>query len=177
MLPSQTPAHTLEFQAPATRVSHSIGTRPVPAISSGAMCPDQDMSATLRAHPEYGALGGMSMTRTAPTSYRNFINGQWVDASASGTLENRNPANQDDVIGVLPRSTRRGCERRGGRGARPRWPGGAWSPRPDAPSSCIAPLKSWRSKRQVHARTMTRGMGKILDESRGDIQEAIDMSS
>ena len=104
MLPSQTPAHALELQAPATRVSHSIGTRPVQQYVwrdvSGS-----GHSATLRAHPEYGTLGGMSMTRTAPTSYRNFINGQWVDASASGTLENRNPANQDDVVGVLPRST------------------------------------------------------------------------
>lgn len=33
------------------------------------------------------------------TTYRNYINGEWVAAKSGATFENRNPANTDDVIG------------------------------------------------------------------------------
>ncbi len=129
----------------------------------------------MHAHPEYGTLGGMSMTQAAPTSYRNFINGQWVDASASGTLENRNPANQDDVIGVLPRSTPDDVDAAvaAARAAFGRW---RLVPAPRRAELLYRAAAILAERKEEYARTMTREMGKILDETRGDVQEAIDMS-
>jgi len=36
--------------------------------------------------------------------YRNFINGEWVNASTGQSHENRNPANKNDLIGTFPLS-------------------------------------------------------------------------
>ena len=33
------------------------------------------------------------------TTYKNYINGEWVAARSGGTFENRNPSNTDDLIG------------------------------------------------------------------------------
>jgi len=38
--------------------------------------------------------------------YKNFINGQWVESSATKHTPNVNPANTDDIIGQAPQSSR-----------------------------------------------------------------------
>ena len=38
-------------------------------------------------------------------TYRNFINGEWVDSRTTERMENRNPANIDEVLGLTPMST------------------------------------------------------------------------
>ena len=43
-------------------------------------------------------------TTTAVTTYKNFINGEWVASRSGETFENRNPANTDDLIGVFQQS-------------------------------------------------------------------------
>src|ERR671933_357608 len=45
------------------------------------------------------------MVATGTKSYQNYIGGVWTDARGGETLENRNPANPSDVIGLFPRST------------------------------------------------------------------------
>ncbi|MFN7457829.1 MAG: aldehyde dehydrogenase family protein, partial [Gemmatimonas sp.] len=35
-------------------------------------------------------------------TYRNFIGGQWVAPSTGASFENRNPADQQDLIGHFP---------------------------------------------------------------------------
>ena len=39
-------------------------------------------------------------------TYRNYINGEWVESSSQKTTENVNPANTDDVLGTVRLSTR-----------------------------------------------------------------------
>ena len=39
-------------------------------------------------------------------TYRNFINGNWVESASSKTVSNVNPANTDDVIGTIKQATR-----------------------------------------------------------------------
>src|SRR5687768_918490 len=105
--------------------------------------------------------------------YQNFIGGEWVDAQSGGTFENRNPADTRDVIGSFPRSTaedldaavtsaQRGFEQ--------------WRRTP-------APLRGdvlrrvgdlLTQRKEEIARAMTREMGKVLNETRGDVQEGID---
>src|SRR4051812_31608554 len=37
--------------------------------------------------------------------YSNYIDGQWVKSKSGKAFENRNPANQDDLIGLFQDST------------------------------------------------------------------------
>ena len=39
-------------------------------------------------------------------TYRNFINGHWVESASSKTVNNINPANTDDIIGTVKQATR-----------------------------------------------------------------------
>src|SRR6202035_2226387 len=51
---------------------------------------------------------GNSMATAIRTAQicRNFINGQWVESRSGRTIERRNPANLDEVVAVVPLSTR-----------------------------------------------------------------------
>jgi aldehyde dehydrogenase (NAD+) len=48
----------------------------------------------------------MTATATAPktATFGNYINGQWQPAASGETFENRNPANQDDLVGLFAAS-------------------------------------------------------------------------
>ncbi len=46
----------------------------------------------------------VTATASKPTTYGNFINGQWQPAASGETFENRNPANQDDLVGLFAAS-------------------------------------------------------------------------
>src|SRR5687767_15069782 len=37
--------------------------------------------------------------------YKNYVNGQWVASKSGKTFENRNPADQDDLVGTFQEST------------------------------------------------------------------------
>src|SRR5919109_5612141 len=50
-----------------------------------------------------GKIGGMSTT-TVPI-YDNYIGGRWIRSTSGRVIENRNPANRDDLIGLFPDST------------------------------------------------------------------------
>ena len=45
------------------------------------------------------------------TTFSNFIDGQWAAPSTGNYFENRNPADQDDLIGRFPRSGAADVER------------------------------------------------------------------
>ncbi len=44
-------------------------------------------------------------TITTPIVHKNFINGQWVESRSGKTFENRNPANQRELVGIFPASS------------------------------------------------------------------------
>ncbi len=44
------------------------------------------------------AISGKSL------EFKNFINGEWVAAKGGQRMENRNPANTDELIGLFPSS-------------------------------------------------------------------------
>jgi alpha-ketoglutaric semialdehyde dehydrogenase len=108
-----------------------------------------------------------------PENFKNFIAGEWVAPSTGAYFENRNPADRADVIGCFPRSGLEDVQRAVDSARR----GFAqWSKTP-------APLRGQvlqrvgdvlvRRKEEI-ARAMTREMGKVLAETRGDVQEGID---
>src|SRR5579864_1151805 len=111
----------------------------------------------------------------APKVYKNFINGEWQESRNHKAFENRNPANTGELIGMFSSSTNEDVDL--------------------AVNAAAEAYKSWRlvpaprraeilyrtaellvRRKDDLARDMTREMGKILTETRGDVQEAIDMT-
>ena len=103
---------------------------------------------------------------------KNYIGGQWVEGSGE-VLENRNPADTDDLICTFRQSTPEDVAR--------------------AVEAAVEGFEEWRrvpapirgnilrracrmieQQKEELARIQTREMGKPLVETRGDVQEAID---
>ncbi|HEX6407707.1 MAG TPA: aldehyde dehydrogenase family protein, partial [Gemmatimonadales bacterium] len=106
-------------------------------------------------------------------TFKNFIGGQWVEPASQAYFDNRNPARPDDLIGRFPdsdprdidtavRSARRGFE--------------IWSKTPPpARGDVLRRVGDLLVQRKdAIANAMTREMGKVLAETRGDVQEGID---
>ncbi len=109
------------------------------------------------------------------STYQNFIDGQWVPSRNAETFDNRNPANRDDLLGLVPKSSAADVDAAVGaaRAAFARW---RLVPAPRRAEILYRAAQILSERKDAYARTMTREMGKILDETRGDVQEAIDMS-
>jgi acyl-CoA reductase-like NAD-dependent aldehyde dehydrogenase len=117
----------------------------------------------------------MTTTVAKATTYHNFIDGAWVPSVSGELFENRNPADQDDLIGVFQRSTRADVEQAidAARRAFESW---RLVPAPRRAELLFRAAQLIADRKEMFARDMTREMGKILDETRGDVQEAIDMT-
>jgi alpha-ketoglutaric semialdehyde dehydrogenase len=107
-------------------------------------------------------------------SHQNYIAGRWVDAASGETFESTSPAN-GEPIGTFPLSGEQDVE--------------------EAVAAAKAAFEEWRlvpapkrgeilfrfgqlliEQKEDLAQLMSREMGKVLPEARGDVQEAIDMS-
>lgn len=110
----------------------------------------------------------------APKLYKNFINGEWVEARSGKTFENVNPADKADVVGLFPASDKCDLEDAvaAARSAYNCW---RLTPAPRRAEILFRAAQMLVERKEELAREMTREMGKILKETRGDIQEAIDM--
>jgi aldehyde dehydrogenase (NAD+) len=107
-------------------------------------------------------------------SFHNYIGGKWVPARGGKSFFNHNPAT-GEVLGEFPASEAADVD--------------------DAVAAAAKAYRSWRlvpapkraeivfrageiirARKEDLARAMTREMGKILIETRGDVQEGIDMA-
>jgi aldehyde dehydrogenase (NAD+) len=105
--------------------------------------------------------------------YKNLIGGEWVAARTGKTFQNISPANHDDIVGEFQASGAQDIDA--------------------AVTAAATAFKTWRltpapkraeilyrtgellaQRKEQYAREMTREMGKVLSETRGDVQEAID---
>ena len=109
------------------------------------------------------------------TTYHNFIDGSWVPSVSGDVFENRNPTKTQDLIGVFQKSTRDDAERaiEAARRAYDHW---RLVPAPRRAELLFRAAQLIAERKEALARDMTREMGKVLDETRGDVQEAIDMT-
>ena len=105
--------------------------------------------------------------------YKNYINGEWVEARSGRTFENRNPANRHDLIGLFPASGAEDVDEAVGaaRRAFAKW---RLVPAPKRGEILYRIGELLRKHKEEIAHIMTREMGKILKETRGDVQEGID---
>jgi acyl-CoA reductase-like NAD-dependent aldehyde dehydrogenase len=109
---------------------------------------------------------------THPT-YHNLIGGQWLPAAGGETILNLNPADHSDVIGEFPASTAEDVDRAvaAAKKAFATW---RLVPAPKRAEILVRAGNILVQNKEKYAREMTREMGKVLAETRGDVQEAID---
>jgi alpha-ketoglutaric semialdehyde dehydrogenase len=114
-------------------------------------------------------------TIAAATIYKNYVDGQWVASSSGQTFGNRNPANTDDLIGLFQQSNEADVTAAIAAAARAFEP---WRlvPAPLRAEMLFKAAQIIAARKEEFARDMTREMGKVLNETRGDVQEAIDMT-
>jgi aldehyde dehydrogenase (NAD+) len=107
--------------------------------------------------------------------HKNFINGEWVEARQGRTFENRNPANSAELIGIFPSSTKEDVDDAvdAAKAAFAKW---RLFPAPRRAEILYRTAETLIKRKEELARDMTREMGKPVSETRGDVQEAIDMT-
>ena len=108
-------------------------------------------------------------------TYHNFIDGKSAASECGQVFENRNPANQDDVIGLFQQSTPADAETALAAAAKA-YPAWRLVPAPKRAEMLFRAAQILEQRKEAFARDMTREMGKVLEETRGDVQEAIDMT-
>jgi aldehyde dehydrogenase (NAD+) len=106
-------------------------------------------------------------------TYQNFIGGKWVPAKSGKTYENHSPADTSDIVGIFPYSDASDVK---AAVAAAKKAYATWRKVP-APKRGEIMLKAGEimvARKEELATIMTREMGKILKETRGDVQEGID---
>ena len=108
-------------------------------------------------------------------TFRHFIAGEWADSTSGETFESRNPADQRDVIGRFQRGTKADVAMAvsAAWAARPMW---QRTPAPKRGEILYRFGQLMADRKEELARAMTREMGKVIAEARGDVQEGIDIA-
>jgi acyl-CoA reductase-like NAD-dependent aldehyde dehydrogenase len=110
-----------------------------------------------------------------PPTFHLFIGGEWVEAEAGGTFESRNPADTRDVIGHFQAGDAADAAR-AVRAAEVAFPAWRRTPAPKRGEILYRFGELMAEHKERLARAMTREMGKVLTEARGDVQEGIDIA-
>jgi alpha-ketoglutaric semialdehyde dehydrogenase len=107
--------------------------------------------------------------------YTNYIDGKWVKSGTGKAFENRNPANDDDLVGLFQDSDASDVDAavEAASKAYEKW---RLVPAPKRAEYLYKVGEILKRRKDEMAREMTREMGKVVDETKGDIQEAIDMA-
>ncbi|MGB8656363.1 MAG: aldehyde dehydrogenase family protein [Candidatus Zixiibacteriota bacterium] len=107
--------------------------------------------------------------------YKNYINGEWVDSVTGRRFENRNPADTRELLGYFQDSNDADVKKAidAAKEAYRRW---RLVPAPKRGEMVFRVAELLVKRKEDYARQMTQEMGKVLKETRGDVQEAIDMS-
>ncbi len=109
------------------------------------------------------------------SAFLNYIGGQWVPAKSGKTFESRNPADPSDLIGVFPASDKSDVDAAVA-AAKKAYESWRLTPAPKRGEILFRAGQILIERKEELAREMTREMGKVLAEARGDVQEVIDMT-
>ena len=107
-------------------------------------------------------------------TFHHYIAGEWCDSTGSATFESRNPAN-GAVIGRFQQGTKADVAMAvsAAWAARPMW---QRTPAPKRGEILYRFAQLMADHKERLARAMTREMGKVIAEARGDVQEGIDIA-
>jgi acyl-CoA reductase-like NAD-dependent aldehyde dehydrogenase len=108
-------------------------------------------------------------------TFKNFINGEWIDSHSARTFENRNPVDTSELLGIFPASNEQDV-RAAVESARAAYKSWRLVPAPKRAEILFRAAEILVHRKEELARAMTQEMGKVLAETRGDVQEAIDMT-
>jgi aldehyde dehydrogenase (NAD+) len=105
---------------------------------------------------------------------RNYIGGKWVESKATRSSERRNPANLDEVIGLVPLSTRE--ETRAAIGAA-KEAFAEWrdTPAPIRGRVIARAAQIMEQQKEELARILTREEGKTLKDSLGEVMKSVNI--
>jgi alpha-ketoglutaric semialdehyde dehydrogenase len=117
----------------------------------------------------------MTQVTAPPTTYRLFIAGRWVDGVGGETFDSVNPADTRDVVGRFQAGAAADVAM-AVRAAEDAGPGWARTPAPKRGEILYRFGALLADHKERVARAMTREMGKVLAEARGDVQEGIDIA-
>jgi acyl-CoA reductase-like NAD-dependent aldehyde dehydrogenase len=107
------------------------------------------------------------------TVYKNWIDGEWVESRNRETFENLNPADTREVVGVFQKSGKDDVDAAvaSAKRAFEQW---RLVPAPRRAELIYKASRILEDRKEDYSRDMTREMGKVIKETRGDTQEAID---
>jgi alpha-ketoglutaric semialdehyde dehydrogenase len=127
------------------------------------------MTMTTATLPGSAAFFSGTQTRV----FKNFINGEWVESSTGETFENVNPADRRDLVGIFQKSAKADVDAavEAAQQAFHHW---RLVPAPRRAEIIYRAAEMLQQRKEDYARDMTREMGKVLNETRGDVQEAVD---
>ena len=142
----------------------------LPRIGYAKPTPGASRRVALPEHRHSDTASAMTMT-----TFKNFIGGQWAAPSTGEFFENATPPTRATSSASFPKS-RRGGRRRGGRHRRKRGFADlvAHAGARRAATCCGGWATCSSTRKEEIAALMTREMGKVLAETRGDVQEGID---
>jgi len=105
--------------------------------------------------------------------YKNLIGGEWVAAKTGKTFLNINPADKNDIVGEFQSS---GTDDVSAAVAAATEAYKTWRlvPAPKRAEILYRTGQLLEQRKEQYAQEMTREMGKVIAETRGDVQEAID---
>ena len=117
----------------------------------------------------------MTETVTETPTYRHFIAGEWCDSTSGETFESRNPADTRDIVGRFQQGTKAdvGMAIKAAETAFPMW---RRTPAPKRGEILYRFGALLAEHKERLAQAMTREMGKVIAEARGDVQEGIDIA-
>ncbi|HEX6623586.1 MAG TPA: aldehyde dehydrogenase family protein [Pyrinomonadaceae bacterium] len=117
--------------------------------------------------------GGRAAAKSGARTFRNYVGGEWVASRSGETFENINPADTREVVGRFPLSTAEDMNAavEAARAAADKW---RRLPAPRRAEILFRLGEILMRGKDRFAAEMTREMGKVLKETGGDVQEAID---
>ncbi|MGI8639676.1 MAG: aldehyde dehydrogenase family protein [Pyrinomonadaceae bacterium] len=112
-------------------------------------------------------------TKSSTATYHNYIGGEWIKSASGEWFENINPADTSDVVGRFPKSTEEDVNAavEAAKNAATRW---RRTPAPKRAEILFKLARILEENKDRFSQQMTREMGKVLKETGGDVQEAID---
>ncbi|HEX2766437.1 MAG TPA: aldehyde dehydrogenase family protein [Candidatus Limnocylindria bacterium] len=109
------------------------------------------------------------------TTFHNLIGGEWKPSASGATFTSVSPADHDDVIGEFPASGPADVDA-AVTAAQRAFRDWSLMPAPKRGEILFRVARLLAEHKEELARLMTREMGKVLPEARGDVQEAIDVA-
>ncbi len=121
------------------------------------------------------AASAASGTPSVPAPHRLFIAGSWVEGTTGETFQSLNPADRRDVVGTFQAGTAADTAM-AIKAAEVAFPAWRSMPAPKRGEIMYRFGELMAQHKERLSRAMTREMGKVIAEARGDVQEGIDIA-